>query len=154
MVDFSTYLTIYGKEIGLPNLKFNDQGICSLNFNSSVDIDIVYQKDIDQCIFAAPIIDIPATGQEELFRRILTENVFGIATAGATFGIEEEKNRIVLSYTFITSTFSFDLFKTVLGNFVDLVEDWKKKCEEFLTDYDSQGTGPYSSLDNMQFIRG
>ena len=153
MIDFSNYLTNYGKEIGLPNLQFNEQGMCSLTFDSAIDIDIVYRKDFDQCIFASPIIAIPSTGQEKFFRKILTENIFGIATAGATFGIEEEKNEIILSYTFIASTFSFDLFKTVLGNFVDLVEEWKKKCEDFQADYETN-TEESVSFNDMQFIRG
>ncbi len=156
MIDFSNYLTNYGKEIGLPNLQFNEEGMCSLSFDSSIDVDIVYKKDLDLCIFASPIIDIPSTGQENFFRRLLTENVFGIATAGSTFGIEEEKNRIILSYTFIASTFSFDLFKTVLGNFVDLVEEWKKKCEDFQLDYESSSDDDISGtpFNDMQFIRG
>lgn len=155
MVDFANYLTNYGKEIGLPNLEFNEQGMCSLSFDSTIDIDIVYKKDLDLCIFAAPIIEIPSAGQENFFRKILTENVFGIATAGSAFGIEEEKNRIILSYTFIASTFSFDLFKTVLGNFVDLVEEWKGKCEDFQLDYgSSDNSNSGTPFNDMQFIRG
>ena len=44
-------------------------------------------------------------------------------------GIEEDEDRVILSYMFISSTFSFDLFKTVLANFVDLVETWQEKIE-------------------------
>lgn len=130
MVDIPNYLESYGKEVGLPNLKFNEQSICSLCFDAKISVDIVYRKEQDQCIFAAPIIDLPSQGQGELLKKIMIENVFGMATAGCVFGIEEDRERIVVSYTFIASTFTFDLFKTVLGNFVDIVEEWQKKCED------------------------
>ena len=153
MVDIENYLENYGKEIGLTDLKFNEQGICSLCFDSEIDVDIIYKKEQDQCIFAAPVIYLPADGQGELLRKLMIENVFGIATAGCNFGIEEEYDRIVISYTFITSTFTFDLFKTVLGNFVDLVEEWQKKCENMLlvTD-DSTPTTNNTPITNMQFV--
>ena len=63
----------------------------------------------------------------------MIENVFGLATGGCAFGIEDNR-WIVISYTFITSTFTFDLFKTVLGNFVTVVEDWQNKCKSMVFD--------------------
>ena len=157
MVDIPNYLESYGKEVGLPNLKFNEQNICSLCFDSKISIDIVYRKDMDQCIFAAPIIDLPSQGQGELLRKIMIENVFGMATAGCVFGIEEDRERIVISYTFIASTFTFDLFKTVLGNFVDVVEEWQQKCENMQLssaddDNDYAVPSPSEQTNNLQFV--
>jgi hypothetical protein len=140
MVDIPNYLESYGKEVGLPNLKFNEQSICSLCFDAKISVDIVYRKEQDQCIFAAPIIDLPSQGQGELLKKIMIENVFGMATAGCVFGIEKDCERIVVSYTFIASTFTFDLFKTVLGNFVDIVEEWQKKCEDMQLSSSSSGS--------------
>ena len=156
MVDIPNYLESYGKEVGLPNLKFNEQNICSLCFDSKINIDIVYRKEQDQCIFAAPVIDLPSQGQGELLRKIMIENVFGMATAGCVFGIEEDRERLVISYTFIASTFTFDLFKTVLGNFVDVVEEWQQKCENMqmssMDDTDFDSPTPAGQNSNLQFV--
>ena len=157
MIDIPNYLESYGKEVGLPNLKFNEQNICSLCFDSKINIDIVYRKEQDQCIFAAPIIDLPSQGQGELLKKIMVENVFGMATAGCVFGIEEDRQRIVISYTFIASTFTFDLFKTVLGNFVDVVEEWQQKCESMQLsssndDADYSAPSPSDPTNNLQFV--
>ena len=127
MIDFSNYITNYGKEVGLPNLKLNENGVCSLNFDGKINVDIVYNKENDQCFFASPIGTVPAEGREEFFKQLLVSNAFGIENGGAVLGIEEEEDRVVLSYTFIASTFSFELFKTVLGNFVTMVENWQNK---------------------------
>lgn len=156
MVDIPNYLESYGKEVGLPNLKFNEQNICSLCFDSTISIDIVYRKEQDQCIFAAPIIDLPSQGQGELLRKIMIENVFGMATAGCSFGIEEDRERIIVSYTFIASTFTFDLFKTVLGNFVDIVEEWQQKCKDMqlpsTNDGNSSAQPANAPMSDFQFI--
>lgn len=129
MADIENHLQNYGKEIGLPELKFNEQGICSLNFDSKINVDIVYRKEQDQCILAAPIGDLPSEGKENFFKELLVANAFGIDNAGAALGVEEEENRVVLSYVFIASIVSFDLFKTILANFVNLAEEWISKCE-------------------------
>ena len=81
-----------------------------LSFDEKINVDIVYRKEQEQVIFAAPIGDIPAEGQEGFFKQLLIANAFGIENAGATLGIEEDANRIVLSYMFISSTFSFVSF--------------------------------------------
>lgn len=129
MIDFSNYIQNYGKEVGLPNLKLNENGVCSLNFDGKINVDIVYNKDNDQCFFASPIGTVPVDGREEFYKQLLLSNAFGIENGGAVLGIEEEEDRVVLSYTFIASTFSFELFKTVLGNFVTMVENWMGKYE-------------------------
>ena len=71
-----------------------------------------------------------------------------------------EKNkvseRIVISYTFIASTFTFDLFKTVLGNFVDVVEEWQQKCENMqlpsMDDGNYSVPAPNDPTNNLQFV--
>ena len=122
--NFSEYITQYGKEIGLPNLNFNDKNICSLNFDGKINVDIIYLKNNNQCIFASPIGYIPDNANEEYFEKLHIGNAFGTETGGALLGLEEEENRIVLAYVFISNTFSFELFKKVLLNFVNLTEEW------------------------------
>lgn len=154
MIDFSEYIVNYGKEIGLPDLKLNEDGICSLSFDEKINVDIVYRKEQEQVIFAAPIGDIPAEGQEGFFKQLLIANAFGIENAGATLGIEEDANRIVLSYMFISSTFSFELFKTVLANFVDLVEAWKEKIETMGSESSNIDSFDYSNpMNSFEFTR-
>jgi len=154
MVDFSDYISNYGKEVGLPELKFDEEGICSLSFDSRINVDIVYRKEQDQCILAAPIGDVPVENKEEYFRKLLVANVFGLENAGAVIGLDEDKNSIVLSYTFIASTFSFDLFKTVLGNFVNMVENWQEKLREMIVDSKGSSKDSYDDdMKNFEFTR-
>lgn len=154
MIDFSEYIVNYGKEIGLADLKLNENGICSLSFDDKFNVDIVYRKDQEQVILAAPIGNIPAEGQEYFFKQLLIANAFGIENAGATLGIEEIENRVVLSYMFISSTFSFELFKTVLANFVDLVEAWQEKIKTLESENPNTSSFAYSNpMDSFEFTR-
>ena len=136
MADIPDYIARYGERVGLPHLKFNSKNVCSLTFDSKIDVDIIYEKEKDQCIIASPVIDLPSERQDELLKKIMTENDFGLATAGCFFGIEtvEGRERIVMSYTFVPSSrLTFEAFKNVIGNFVDTVEEWQKKCKSWVS---------------------
>ena len=60
---------------------------------------------------------------------MLLSNAFGIENGGAALNIDEKNNCIKLSFTFIVNTFSFDLFKIVLNNFVSMTENNMLKYE-------------------------
>ena len=125
--EFSEYMNKYGKEVQLPNLNFNDKGVCTLKYDNKIGVDIVYLKDNNQCIFVSPIGNIPSIADEKYFEQLLISNGFGTETGGSFFVLEEGENHVVLAYNFIASTFSFELFKTALKNFVNLVEELQKK---------------------------
>ena len=116
------YIKRYGKEIGLPNLKMNENNVCSLCFRESINVDIVYNEKNDQCFLASPICFIPNSDREKFYEQLLISNNTYNENGGVILGIDEETNRVVLSYTFIASTFSYLRFKNVLNNFVNIAE--------------------------------
>ena len=116
------YIKRYGKEIGLPNLKMNEDNVCSLCFRESINVDIVYNEKNDICFLASPICFIPNIDREKFYEQLLISNNTYNENGGVILGIDEESNRVVLSYTFIASTFSYLRFKNVLNNFVNIAE--------------------------------
>ena len=116
------YIKRYGKEIGLPNLKMNEDNVCSLCFRESINVDIVYNEKNDICFLASPICFIPNNDREKFYEQLLISNNTYNENGGVILGIDEESNRVVLSYTFIASTFSYLRFKNVLNNFVNIAE--------------------------------
>ena len=64
------------KDVGLPQLKFNENYICTLVFNQKIDVNIMYRKE---------------KNQDELQKKMMIENVFGLATGGCAFGIEDNR---------------------------------------------------------------
>ena len=116
------YIKKYGKEVGLPNLKMNENNVCSLCFRESINVDIVYNEKNDQCFLASPICSIPNSDREKFYEQLLISNNTYNENGGVILGIDEDTNLVVLSYTFIASTFSYLGFKNVLNNFVNIAE--------------------------------
>ena len=123
------YIKRYGKEVGLPNLKFNENGVCSLCFNNKIKVDIVYNEQYNQCFLASPICLIPNNDKEKFYEQLLiSDNTFN-ENGGVILGLDEDS--VVLSYTFIANTFSYLRFKNTLKNFVDIAEKNIIKFKEF-----------------------
>ena len=119
------FIQRYGKEVGIPNLKMKGDkvsSVCSLCFNDNINVDIVYEEKNNQCFLATPICLIPNNDREKFYEQLLISNNTYNENGGLNLGIEEEENRVVLSYTFIADTFSYFRFKNTLKNFVDNAE--------------------------------
>ena len=123
------YIKRYGKEVGLPNLKFNENGVCSLCFNNKIKVDIVYNEQYNQCFLASPICLIPNNDKEKFYEQLLISNNTFNENGGVILGLDEDS--VVLSYTFIANTFSYLRFKNTLKNFVDIAEKNIIKFKEF-----------------------
>lgn len=129
--NLSNFIKKYGKEIGLPDLKMNENNICSLCFRGKINVDIVYNENNMDCFFASPICYIPNKNVEKFYEQLLISNNNYNKSGGVVLGIQEETNRVILSYTFIAETFSYILFRNALLNFVDITEANMLKFEEF-----------------------
>ena len=127
----------------------DNNGICSLQFDRKINILIVYNKEKNQCLFTSPIGPIPSDDRKVFLKKILISNSFGIENGGAVLGIDEDTYMLVLSFIFIASTFSFSLFKTVLSNFVTMVENWQTKYENLIG---NSGTIKFKKLEKKKKI--
>ena len=103
-----------------------------MTFDGKINIEIIYNEKRGFCSFVSPICSIPNKNKEAFYNKLLIANSFGIKNGGAVLSIDKEKNSIILSFTFIVSTFSFELFKTVLLNFVTMVENNMAKYKKVL----------------------
>ena len=103
-----------------------------MTFDRKINVDIIYNEKFSLCSFVSPICSIPNKNKEEFYKKLLIANSFGIENGGAVLSIDKKKNSIILSFTFIVSTFSFELFKIVLGNFVTVAEKNMAKYEKLI----------------------
>ena len=107
------------------------ENVVSLCFSDSINVDIIYNEKVNQCFLASPICLIPNSNKEKFYEQLLISNNTYNVNGGVILGIDEDSNRVVLSYTFIANTFSYSRFKNVLKNFVDIVESNILKFKEF-----------------------
>lgn len=134
MSDCEDFIKMYGKEIGLADLSLNDDGVCSLTFDKKINVDIVYRKEFDQLAFVSSVCVLPPEGKEHFYLELLKSNAFGFELAGCSLGVDAEKGNVILSYVLISSIITYDLFKAVLANFVDLSEEWINKSDKLSSD--------------------
>ena len=109
------YIKRYGKEVDLPNRKFNENDVCSLCFNNKIKVDIVYNEQYNQCFLASPICLIPNNDKEKFYEQLLISNNTFNENGGVILGLDEDS--VVLSYTFIANTFFYlrEYFKKFCG---------------------------------------
>ena len=50
MADFTNYISSYGKEVGLPSLALNEQGVCSLTFDGKINVFLRLLSAISQVV--------------------------------------------------------------------------------------------------------
>ena len=127
--NITNYINNFGKEIGLTILGFDENNYCCLNFDKKILVHILYKKQNNQCTFSSPLCNITDNNLENFYRQLLISNSFHKTDVGSIIGIEDKTNSLYISYTFIASTFSYEMFKTILFNFVDLVGINKLKYE-------------------------
>ncbi len=116
-----------GQRMGLPNLKFNEHGLCRLAFDTTILIDVERGDDPQSVHLYSVLAPIPAEGREALFERLLTANLFGHETGGATFGLDLLNNDIVLSRTLDTTRLDGNDFAAQVDVLVNAVENWSKQ---------------------------
>ena len=84
MADVYDFIASYGRDSGIPNLQLNKEGFCSLNFDTVINVDIVFTQEHDQCTFASNIGDIPAVDQAGFFKELLKERLIPLVLALAS----------------------------------------------------------------------
>ena len=100
-------------------------------FNASIHVDIIYNKKNDNSFFASPIWSIPNNNLGKFYEQLLISNPNVIENRGAVLGFEEEENCVVLSYTFFTSTFTLELFKTIWQLLLNLLKKILSNLKDF-----------------------
>jgi hypothetical protein len=103
-----------------------------LTLDGNINIEIIYNEKRSVCSFVSSICSIPNKNKEVFYKKLLIANLFGRENGGAVLSIDKEINSIILSFTFIVSTFSYELFRTVLLNFVRISEKNMAKYEKLL----------------------
>lgn len=77
-----------------------------------------------------PPPDAPA-GRERLFRLLLESAHLGRGTASASFSVDAETGEICLQRLESTAELGFEGFKSLLGNFVNALAEWRRIVADF-----------------------
>lgn len=123
-------LTELGNQMGLPNLKLDDNKVCRLIFDKKFTVDIEASEDLKIVHIYSALCIIPPRDKENLYEALLEANLFGRGTGGASFGIDLEMGEILLSITIEMEKVDYQDFVNVLEKFVNHVEAWTEKIDK------------------------
>lgn len=99
-----------------------EAGTCRIFF----DDDAVDFEAVDETFFLiAEVGSVPAGNREAVYARLLTANLFGAQTGGATLGLNEDKGIVVL-HRALPLPSDYAPFEAALVRFVKSLRYWKE----------------------------
>ena len=93
--------------------------------SATVGINVVEQKGF--ILLLAPIMEVPARNQAELYRRLLELNY--LATEDGAFAIDRESGRIYLRALRSLESLDFDEFVDMLDTVARVADEWDDKLK-------------------------
>ncbi len=118
------YIQRFSELIGVPIEPLDKDGYTQVARGSAtVGINVIEQKGF--ILFLAPIMDVPATRREELYRRLLELN--HLATEDGAFSIDHATGRVYLRALRSLDCLDFDEFVDMLDAIARVADEWDDK---------------------------
>ncbi len=109
MVD--RYLVRFGDRLGAPVPALDESGYSQLRRGSaSIGINVIEGHGV--LMFLAPVMPVPATGREELYRRLLELSF--LTTSDAAFAIDRERDEVYVRALRRLSGLDYEEFEDLL----------------------------------------
>ena len=118
-----------GLTMGLPDLKFNEQGCARLVFDSKTSVNLESDADTGQLQIYTDLCPLPPEGREALYLSLLEGNLFGLQTEGATLAVDSANQEVVLCQTLMAEELGADGFLAIIERFVNCAEQWRAQIE-------------------------
>ena len=121
-----------GEGLNLPELCLDDNGHCILLFDEKIVLNMDFDEKGEKLVIYAYIGEIPLECREVIFEKALEGNFFWNETDGGTLGIDKQSQSLVLAKSFSLPLNDFNIFEDQLASFVEIVEKWISRIENFL----------------------
>lgn len=127
---FTALLKQFGKTIGITDLT-DDNGYCCLFFD---DITVNMEERDSTLFLYTTVAELPESGREKLFARLLEANCFFKETRGATLGADLNAGIILLCYQTPLAVLDDIHFEKTIENFINITELWMTNIRETVSD--------------------
>lgn len=118
-----------GDKLGLGKLETDENGVCSLVFDSIHAVDFKIAEDDGEIQIFSPVAAIPEKNREDLLMQLNEANLFGQGTGGALFSILKEIDLLFMYRKFNLSVIDYQHFEKGVESFLNYLEAWKKKID-------------------------
>ncbi len=127
-MDVHSLISLFGQDSGVP-LALSDEGALVLAFEAGPSVHLEHDSlhDALQCYVVLGRLPAEAAERHELFRRMLSANVFGLETDGATLGVDEVAGELILSQRLPLAYTDVALLRATLESLVPLAQEWQQQ---------------------------
>jgi hypothetical protein len=128
-MDIHAILSQLGEQMGLPQLKLDENRVCRLIFDQRLTVDIEASDDEKIVYLYAVAGKLPPEGKEAVMANILEANLFGKGTGGATFALDHNHHEIYMCRILSVEAVPYQEFVNILEGFVNHLEAWMDKID-------------------------
>lgn len=122
----------FGKVLTLPDLKLDDKSnSCVLLFDGDIVLNIEFDDATAQLILSVYLDQLPEVKAEALLRELMVANLYWHRTDGATLGLEEGTQGLILAQARSVTDLDDPAFEKLVETFVNQSECWKKRIASF-----------------------
>ncbi len=126
----------FGNMLTLPELTLDEKSnSCVLLFDGDIVLNIEFDDASGQLILSVYLDELPMHGAEPLLRELMIANLYWHRTDGATLGLEEATNGVILAQARGVTELEDASFEKMVETFVNQAERWKKRLGAAKTDH-------------------
>ncbi len=127
----------FGTEISLKDLKLDKNNSCTLVFDGTQNIQLMYDEQLETLDFFGELGDLPEQWSDRCCDCLLKSNADWALTEGLTLSKRRNSKSVVLGYNLPTLNLTFEVFENILERFLKQIDLWKSYVQQM-----SQGELP------------
>lgn len=127
-----------GLLLGLGPLAFNEHGLCRLQFDNALTVDLESADDGATLHLCGSLGAAPA--DSELLKTLLHANLLGEGTGGAAFALDAPRNELLFHRMLAASQLDVTALAAAVESFLNYYDGWTRKLAE-----SSAGASPSSA---------
>lgn len=117
------------RELQIPDLAFNSQNVCRLVFDGRLPVDLESHAD-SGVLHLHVVVGYANNLDTARMRELLSANLFGHGTAGATLGLDDQRDEILLFRTYALEALDAPRLLQDLVEFVAIAEMWSERLSQ------------------------
>jgi hypothetical protein len=125
----------FGTLLTLPELTLDAAtNSCVLLFDGDIVLNIEFDEPTGQLILSAYLDELSQDSPESMLRELMVANLYWHRTDGATLGLEDATNGVILAQARAVTELDDPTFEKLVENFVNQAERWKKRIAQSKTE--------------------
>lgn len=125
----NSVLRQFGDNIGIPNLKLDEEDNCELCIDDQMTVDLEFATDRGELVLSTVVGQVTEINRLEICETFLEANLFWRGTHGATVGLSREADLLYLCDKVAADTLCLEVFESMLDRFISTAEAWSRALD-------------------------